>query len=261
MYPTETGIYFTLITGLTVLTIVLVLFVISIIRQQKRRMKEYRNQVIRDISLIEEERKRIAADLHDDLGSILSAARLALESIQEKNPGILSVPKTIGYLDHSIIRLKEISHNLMPAILQQKGLGAAIEEIVTEIRSTNKIKVFFENDCIDREFLPEKSILVFRVIQEILTNILKHANASEIHIAYTKRGNWLSLQINDLGIGFQVDQQNMNSKQFGLQNIRSRLELLDAKYILQSSIGAGTGYQIEIPLLSLTLGHEKTITH
>ena len=178
MQGSETGIFFTFITGLTVLTLLLLIFVISIIRQQKQRMREYRNQVIRDISLIEEERKRISADLHDDLGSILAAVRLGLESVHEKNPNILGISKTIGHLDHTIIRLKEISHNLMPGILQQKGLGAAIEEIVSEIRSTQKIKVHFKNNCIDQEFLPEKSILVFRVIQEILTNILKHSNAS-----------------------------------------------------------------------------------
>ena len=261
MHSTETGIYFTFITGLAVLTILLVLFVISIIQQQRKSIKEYRHQVLRDIALIEEERKRIAEDLHDDLGSILAAVRLGLETIQEQNPDNPVTSKTISHLDHSIEKIKEISHNLMPGILQARGLGAAIDELVAEIRSAKKTRVTFENTCVEQDFLPGKSIIVFRVLQEILTNTLKHARSSQIRIVYTQSDNRIVLQISDDGIGFIFEPASFMQKKFGLQNIHSRLELLEAKYTLRSAPGQGTSYQIEIPLSSMTDGHEKKISY
>jgi signal transduction histidine kinase len=101
MYSTQTGIYFTFITGLSVLTILLLIFVISVIRQQKKRLREYKAQVLREINMIESERKRIAADLHDDLGSILAAARLGTESICDASPG-------------NALPLKVLSHMTIP---------------------------------------------------------------------------------------------------------------------------------------------------
>ena len=251
MHTTETGIYYTFIIGLTTLTLLLVIFLTSYIRQQKQRMREYRNQVLRDINLIEEERKRIAADLHDNFGSILATARFGLENLTEQYPSNPLTKKILGQVDQSIYRIKEISHNLLPGILQAKGLGAAIEELAEEIRLLGRGKVYYENHCTENIFAPEKTILIFRVLQEIVTNSIKHAGANTIRISCRQEPKKLILIISDNGIGFNPDTLRTTDKQFGLQNIRYRLELLDGKYTLHSSPGHGTQYLIEIPLSAL----------
>jgi len=242
------------------LTLLLVIFVTTYIRQQKQRMREYKNQVLRDFNLIEQERKRIAADLHDDLGSILASVRLGMENLADANPSSPVAQKTLAQVDHSIERIKEISHNLLPGILQAKGLGAAIEELAEEIRLSGKTKVFFEYNSPDKDFAPEKTIFVFRVLQEILTNSIKHANAGVIQIQCTSQNNQLVVTVSDDGIGFTEEKIESKGKKLGLQNIRARLELLEGQYVLKSSSGNGTHYQIEIPLTSIIQSHEKKAT-
>ena len=261
MHTTETGIYYTFIIGLTMLTLLLVIFVTTYVRQQKQRMREYKNQVLRDINLIEQERKRIAADLHDDLGSILASVRLGMENLAEGNPSNPIAKKTLELVDHSIERIKEISHKLLPGILQAKGLGAAIEELAEEIRLSGKTRVLFDNECLVKDFVPEKAIFVFRVLQEILTNSIKHANADLIRIQCTTQDNQLLLTVSDNGIGYTPEKLGRTEKKLGLQNIRARLELLEGHYDLQSSPGHGTQYKIQIPLASLIQSHEKKATY
>ncbi len=261
MYSTETGIYNTFIIGLTMLSLLLVIFLASYRRQQRQRMREYRTQVMRDFNLIEQERKRIAADLHDDFGSMLSAARLGLENLLDENPSNLVAQKTLGQLDHSIDRIKEIAHNLLPGILQAKGLGAAIEELAEEIRLSGKTRVVVDYRVNETDFVPEKTIFIFRILQEIVTNSLKHAHSDLIRIECSQNKQQLHVAVSDNGMGFIPEMIRKTGKQFGLQNISARLELLEGKYQFQTSQGQGTSYQIQIPLSSLTLCHEKKATH
>jgi signal transduction histidine kinase len=251
MASTETGIYFTLIMGLSVLTVLITLFGISLYRWQRTSIREYKNRVFREIALVESERKRIAADLHDDLGSNLAAVRMGLETLCEQATDKIAATKTIGQLDKSLVRLKEISHNLLPAILQAKGLCAAMKELVDEITISGKINIRYVQQCPDSTFLPEKSILVFRIFQEILSNSLKHAQASRIQAEITLVNNQVVLNVSDNGIGFTETKNLGFQKSFGLGNIRSRADLLEASLTLQSGAGKGTSYHIKIPLTSL----------
>jgi signal transduction histidine kinase len=256
MFTKETGIFITLITGLIILTILLLLFVVSIMRQQRKSIKDYKLHVLRDIGLIEEERRRIAADLHDDLGSILAAIRLKAENMYDVDPTNSFLKKTIEHLDLSLGRIKQVAHNLMPSILKVKGLGAGIEELVLDIKTGSKIKVAFTNTCNEEDFLPQNTILVFRIVQEITTNILKHAKATKIEILYSNNKRFLLLRIGDNGIGFDPVLLKKNEKSFGLKNIQSRLELLEATYYIESYPNKGTTYRIKIPLSSLKHQYE-----
>lgn len=261
MSTSETNVLITLFTGLIILTILLLLFVVSIIRHQRSSIKQYKLCVLRDIKLIEEERKRIAADLHDDLGSILAAIRLSVDNMYEMDPANAFLGKTISYIDLSILRIKQISHNLMPSILQARGLGAAIDELVLDIKTASKIKVSFINLCPEDGFQPENTILVFRITQEIITNILKHAKATKIEILYSTNNRSLILVIGDNGIGFDTSRLSKSRKSFGLKNIQSRLELLEAKYFIESQLNKGTIYKIEIPLSSMKQQYEKAFSN
>lgn len=261
MFTKETGVFITLITGLLILTILLLFFIVSIIRQQKRSIKDYKLHALRDMALIEEERKRIAADLHDDFGSILAAIRLRSETMHENDPNNSLLKDTIKHLDLSLIRLKQIAHNLMPGILQSRGLGAAINELLLEIKTASNMKISFINTCNEQDFLPQKSIILFRVIQEIITNIVKHSKATTIDLLYSTSKRHLILTISDNGIGFIPIHSQKSGKNFGLQNIYSRLELLDATYSLETYPEKGVTYKIDIPLSSMKYHYEVASTH
>lgn len=248
MLSTETGIYYSFFAGLTILVIMVTFFLISVSRQQRRWFKKVKEQVVRDMSLIEEERKRISIDLHDDLGSTLASVRMDLENVLVDMPENIRIIKTIGHVENTRQRIKEIAHNLMPGILLSWGLCAAIHDLVEEAKSAKKVKIHFNNDCDDKAFQPAKSIMVFRIIQEILSNALKHSGASQIVISCSTRNQYFTLEIMDNGKGFNLETNNLTGKHLGLQNIRTRLELLNATCTVQSSSQEGTRYNIQLPL-------------
>lgn len=250
MHLTENANLYTFVTGLIVLTLLLIIYIVSIIRQQKNRMRFFKLQVNRDMELIEEERKRIAFDLHDDFGSVLSIVRMGLASIQLIIPNESIVTETIRNLDDSLDRVRELSHNLVPQTLSERGLIAAIDELVYEL-SSPILHFHFTKQGDDSGFLPAKSLALFRVIQEVLTNAVKHSKASHVHIVFSIENKKLLLTITDDGIGFDVNKLKQ-TRSFGLSNIRSRLNLLDATHTIDSAPGKGTMYKLKIPLASLT---------
>jgi signal transduction histidine kinase len=115
--------------------------------------------------------------------------------------------------------------------------------------------------CPDASFLPEKATMAFRVVQEIITNSLKHGKASLISIDCGIMRNRICFTISDNGLGFKTDTSGISGRKSGLRNIASRLELLDARYTLRSVPGTGTSYTIEIPLHVMTGKNEKATTH
>jgi len=250
MHFKENPNLYTFITGLTVLTLLLVIYIVSMIRQQKSRMRFFKLQVIRDMELVEEERKRIASDLHDDLGPLLATVQLGLESIQAIIPQVNLVKDTISNLKHSLTKVRELSHKLVPGTLGEKGLIAAIDELVFELHSPI-MKFSFTKQGDDSHFIPAKSLALFRVIKEILTNAVKHSQAANVQINLIIENKKVHLTITDDGIGFNTKQTNA-SRSLGLSNIRSRLNLLNAKHAIESSPGNGTVYNITIPIASLT---------
>ncbi len=249
MHPTEKSVFNTFITGLAVLTIILVIYVVSVVKYQLKRVRAFKLQSNRDLELIEEERKRIAADLHDDLGSVLANVSMGLEHIHGLLPGEHIVSKTLMHLNDSLGRVKQISHNLLPQTLEHKGLHAAIAELVEELPMDKDI-IDFKYESEQENLIPFKTLILFRVIQEILANTIKHAKATRIKLHCSCDKKKMIILIEDNGIGFQhTDQPAI--KKLGLQNIRNRLELLGARYDLKSSPDQGTSYSIKIPLASL----------
>ena len=190
----------------------------------------------------EEERKRIAQDLHDDISSKLNIVSL--------NSHLLTTPnlteKEVVEITTNIINLtakalnnsRKIAHGLLPPVLDKFGLHAGVEELCLEFSSSKTVKVNYENKTIFDIIDNDKHLHVFRILQELMNNSLRHGKASIISIVFEnkKEKNWCFYT--DDGIGFEM-KNNENQKGLGMKNIESRIAFLNGKMTLESSINKG----------------------
>lgn len=239
------------LVGFAVLTLLVILFVITIIRNHRIKVNIERDQILKDIQLLEKERSRIAADLHDELGSLISAIKINLECLDtSENPeNIAILEKTGNYIDTTMQKIREISNNLMPKILEQNGIIAAVTDFINMIDVKSKISIKFDHELIDESSIPEEyKPHLFRIIQELLNNAVKHAKATQILIQIVLKNQNIIMTIKDNGIGFDENIDITKIKSDGLRNIIRRAELINGKVILESQLNIGTNYTIEIPL-------------
>jgi two-component system NarL family sensor kinase len=253
MAPSETDPYYAFLTALIVFTLLLIVGVISIFRHQGRRQKWLRELALRDIAMVEEERKRISADLHDDFGSVLASVRLGLDNLTDRYPADELIAKTIERLHISLSKLREISHNLLPRSIQLYGFASALEQLSEEINAGGRIRLVLNMAFRDEDIDSEKALLLYRVVQEIVTNSIKHAAASAIRLDMREANGRAFITMADDGKGFDYDHAMATSRSMGLQNIRSRLNVLQATCTVSSKPGFGTTYHISIPKNNLVL--------
>lgn len=221
--------------------------------KQIQKMEEERQQMLLQASIQfqEEERQRIAADLHDDAGPLLATARLYLnENLihQEASVQLESIVSVKQIIDDSIRLIRNISHSLLPPTLKNFGLEAAIKDLFEKINGSGSIKAsarFHDN----RERLnDEQELLVFRVVQELVTNIIKHSSSAFIHLTQNVQGNIVYFRIHHDGRGIlQKDFEKMehNSTGLGLKNIQSRVRVLKGKIFFEID-NTQTYYKITI---------------
>ncbi len=199
---------------------------------------ELRNAVL---NTQETERERIAKDLHDSVGAMLSATRLNLESFyQQKEPELFD--KTMHLLKETAQEVRRISHNMMPIALSKFGLVAALENICLHI---SKPKVNFSAFGLEERLDSQTETLLFRIAQEALNNAIKYAQAEEVFVQIVRDEENLMLQIEDNGKGFDVSSVE---KSVGMQSMRSRAEILGAKLVIDSKMQKGTVISLEMPL-------------
>jgi len=148
-----------------------------------------------------------------------------------------------------MFRMREISADMLPHTLGRKGLVAAIEEFISNLPQSLAVKTHFEH-CLLPELPVTQSIHLYRIIQEIVHNTIKHANAGILLIELKSSGDQLVLLSKDNGCGFDYKVQSAKSQGLGLRNLNSRAELLGGKLLVESAPGKGTIYIIEIPLLT-----------
>ncbi len=201
----------------------------------------------------EHERKRIAMELHDGLGQLLSAAKLnvsVLEDVATDQEDKDAVNNAGLLIDQSIADLRQISHNLMPSALIRLGLVAALNDMASKINSGRKVNVEISANGISQRLPEPFEITLYRVVQESVNNILKHANATAIHIILRKTGEALELEITDNGQGMPKD-ADKNSKGIGWDDIRSRVSMFNGIMMLYSQPGEGTRLNINFSKSSL----------
>ncbi len=197
----------------------------------------------------EEERKRIAKELHDGLGGLLSTVQLHFSSIQPKNMPAQDgngLQKAATLLNDACGEVRRIAHNMMPGALIKLGLVPALQDICDAMNQSGiqaDLQVFNVGQRLDEQV----EISVYRIIQELLSNIRKHAKAREVIIQLSQSEDTLSVTVEDDGVGFNVTQVRAGGG-IGLKSIESRVKYLNGSLDLDARTGEGTTVNLEIPL-------------
>jgi signal transduction histidine kinase len=227
------------------------------LRQKNKYQKELnrqQNELFNAIAAAQDqERKRIAQDIHDSLGSILSAAKLKLSALKESQSS-LSNEQTENYLttlqllDEAAAELRSISHNIMPATLSKLGLIAALKNLSNTISSHSGLQInFTSHDFAER--IPEQTEMsIYRIVLELINNIVKHAQANKVTIQLIKYPDYINLSVEDNGRGFDYKNALLEKRGIGLGNILSRVDYLKGKMNVDSVPGRGTTVILDVPL-------------
>jgi PAS domain S-box-containing protein len=202
--------------------------ILFMIRDNTEQKDHEKKNYLTIIEAEEKERLRFSKELHDGLGPLLSTLKIYLE-VFFTNPNDSEVRERIeSTLIESIKSVKEISNNISPYILENMGLVKAVGSFVEKIKFGKKLEIDFHSNLSIR-LKPEIEISIYRFTTELITNTLKHAQASKINIAIEENDNKLEIHYSDNGIGFNIEDVLLNSKGIGLYNLRSRIEKLGGK--------------------------------
>lgn len=192
----------------------------------------------------EAERTRFAMDLHDDFGQLISALRLKVNQNSGKDI------ETNQMLDKMYLSLKNIAFNLMPQTLVEGGLVDAVNELCGQLNKLGNMNIQVRAFEVDELAIAPNKVALYRILQEVLNNIMKYASASKVSISLTGLGNELSIMIEDNGTGFDVNTLTL-SKGNGWRNIASRLDLMNGTFEVDSTEGQpNSTVSIVIPYLS-----------
>jgi len=196
----------------------------------------------------EEERKRIARELHDGIGVLLSNVKMQFTSLIDKSPENKEMfDKATSVLNQASMDVRRISHDMMPGNLSKFGLIAAIEDLFEEIDETGKISAKMTNEIGGERFSENKEIMLYRIIQELVNNTIKHAGANSISLSLNKSDGHILVNYADNGKGFDQGKAK-EVKSMGLKNIHDRVKFLGGELSIESSIGKGSSFIFEFPI-------------
>lgn len=197
----------------------------------------------------EQERTRLAKDLHDGLGGMLSGIKYSLNTMKGN---LIMTPenaqafeRSIDMLDSSIKEMRRVAHNMMPEVLLRYGLDAALKDYTAEINKSGIINVVYQSMGEENKSLDQSSLLaLYRILQELLNNAIKHAAATEVLVQVFWENGKLVVNVEDNGKGFDASLLE-KAEGMGWKNIRSRVDLLKGNIDIQSSPGKGTSVNLE----------------
>lgn len=237
-------------------------FIISLLAyrtyKQKRKLQEQKITDLEKEKLLlatqsivkgqEDERSRLAKDLHDGLGGLLSGVKLQLGAM--KGNLILSEEhgrtfnNALGKLDESINEMRRVAHNMMPEALMKLGLQQALQDYCDGLSESQSFKINGEFYGLEKRMESSVEIVVYRIVQELLNNVVKHSGAAIILVQVMKHDSNLTITVEDNGKGFNKDEVLL-MKGTGLKNIQSRVDYLKGQLDIKSTLGKGTSIHIE----------------
>jgi signal transduction histidine kinase len=199
----------------------------------------------------EGERQRIAKDLHDGVGQLMSAAKMNLNAYRsetrfESAGQQKSFDRVIALIDESCTEVRSVSHNLMPNALLKRSLASAIREFISQL-DQRQLAVNLYTEGLDQRLGQDIEAVLYRVIQECVNNVIRHAGASALDISILKDDKELTATIEDNGKGFDAGREGAEDG-IGLKNIRARIQYLKGTVEWDSAPGRGTLVAIYLPL-------------
>ena len=220
--------------------------------QERQQLERQRAQAVLEAE--ETERRRIGSDLHDGVGQLLIAAKLNLYALGEEL-GVQTqgqqamLQNALDVVDESFREVRSISHNLMPNSLIKRGLALAVRDFLDKIPAAGRVRINLEVVGLDRDgrLEPTTENVLFRVIQELVQNILKHAQATEVTLQIIRHPQELTVLVEDNGVGFDPAALSAEAG-IGLKNIESRITYLGGRVAFDATPGRGTTVTLEIPL-------------
>ncbi|TAD82824.1 MAG: hypothetical protein EAY75_15790 [Bacteroidetes bacterium] len=198
----------------------------------------------------EDERSRVAKDLHDGIGGMLSGIKLSLGAM--KGNLILTEQSArlfegaLYKLDETIAEMRRVAHSMMPEALLQLGLTAAVADYCAGVDAAGQLKLNYQHYGLEERLPAETEIVVYRMVQELITNVLKHAHATQAIVQLTRHQQLLQLTVEDNGVGMPPHLQQANGS--GLRSLQARATYVKASIDVKSAPGQGTSVHLEIPI-------------
>jgi two-component system, NarL family, sensor kinase len=214
-------------------------------QQEQIKFLERQQQVVSLQSMVngqETERTRIAKDLHDGLGGLFSTVKMYFSTLQHETPALKNnelFQKSYKLVDTASEEVRSIAHNMMPEVLMKLGLTNALKDLCDNISASKLLQVSLAVHGMTKRLNATTEIMLFRIVQELLNNIIKHANATEAIIQFIRENERLSVVVEDNGRGFntqEADEQNHS----GIATIQSRVSYLNGKMSIDSQKNVGT---------------------
>lgn len=223
-----------------------------IAEQQKLLESEKVEKLLREQELVgidamlegqEKERQRIAEDLHDSLGGKLSALKLFVEDVKKSDKNLYK--KIKGVLDESYSDVRNISHQQNATAMIDKGLIPAVRIVANQLKSSEKLHVEVTNIDLKKKIKNFMELQLFRVIQELLTNTIKHAHASTVNIQFSEEEDTINVVYEDDGIGFNPSKIGEG---IGMSNMNNRMAKIGGSLTVDSNPGDGTTVILNVPI-------------
>lgn len=236
------------------------------LRESEKKLRTLASQLL---TAHEEERKRLSRELHDSLGQTLLVLKLQMRAIEKRLPPDQQIlrqesEQNLRQIDRIIEDVRRIARNLSPSVLENLGLAAALRNLCEEFSRNQSLNLSLDIDDIPGSFSPEAQSHIYRIFQESLTNIAKHAQASRASLAIKRRDGGVVFVIEDDGIGFQLEEVQVREgaeRALGLATMAERVRMLGGELYIISNRGGGTKISFIVPEASVKSGPPNSTPH
>lgn len=247
MHAAEKEIFYGVLIVAGVFGLITLAFIFSVLSQHRKRIALYKAKLTAEIKTLEEERMRMSADLHDALSPALTSAKLYITKASRVCEDEEALDKALTHIDGVVNQMRSIAFNLMPRALAKGNLAEAVRAFLSGF-DHSELEISFDSDPLP-PLSENVNVNVFRIIQEIVNNTIKHADASTLRVKLGVEGDKLILQTKDNGRGFEPSGKKINDRSgSGLGNIESRADHMGATLFRESPKGKGSYYRVEVPV-------------